>query len=124
MTKKQIRLFEFVFVVVAILVLILSITGCTEVESKYIVDYRYNAPRTDVVTDYNYKWNWHEDEYQLVPDTHTKYVPESYELMWEIRYDNGHVSREWQKCTRFEYDNAVKELGDINETDKCRQDHG
>ena len=53
MTKKQIRLFEFVFVVVAILVLVLSITGCTEVESKYIVDYRYNAPRTDIVTDYN-----------------------------------------------------------------------
>ena len=98
------------------IIFLFFLTGCgSELESKFIVDYRYNEPRTDVVTDYKYKFNWHEDEYQLVPDTHTKYVPESYELMYEYRYSNGHVSRGWEECTRYEYETAKEELGDTND---------
>ncbi len=101
---------------IAVCMSVFILVSCAELESKYIVDYRYNEPRNDVVTEYTYKYNTWKEEYELVPDTHTEYVPECYELMWEYRYDDGHKERKWEKCTRFEYDNARKELGDVSKS--------
>lgn len=109
---KKFKLFDWLFVVMIILGIVILLQGCAEVERKYIVDYRYNEPRNDVVTDYEYKYNIWTEKRELVPNTHTEYVPESYELMWEYQYDDGHTERKWEKCTRFEYDDAKKELGD------------
>lgn len=108
---RRLKLWDCLFVVLVILGIVILLQGCAEVETKYIVDYRYNEPRNDVVTEYTYKYNIWKEERELVPDTHTVYVPESYELMWEYIYDNGHKERKWEKCTRFEYEDARKELG-------------
>jgi len=95
---------------VVVTLVVSCLVGCAQVETKYIVDYRYNEPRSDIVTEYTYKYNIWKEERELVPDTHTVYVPECYELMWEYQYDDGHKERRWEECTRFEYENAQKEL--------------
>lgn len=88
-----------------ILFLSLSIMSCGEYfeeESKIIIDYRHNDPYIETRT------SGFDDDKSI----NTYYHPETWELLYEITYADGHKERRWQDCTRFEYNNAKIELGD------------
>lgn len=81
------------------------LVGCGEYfkeESRIVVDYRHNEPY--VLTRQTL------DDGNII--TNQSYQGESFELLWEITFEDGHKEREWHTCTRFEYNNAVLELGD------------
>lgn len=110
MTEKRIRTYEKLLGYVLILAIILGImsalTGCDalEEESRIVIDYRFDEGHTEIWTKKTDKGEPYYEYY---------YVGDKYELLWEITYKDGHQERHWEECTRFEYNNARKELGDI-----------
>ena len=84
-----------------ILTILSFLCGCDnfEIETKTLIDYRHDAAYTELSTDFDDK---------LV----TEYHPESWYLLYEITYADGHTKRVWENCTRFEYNKAVEELGE------------
>lgn len=100
----------------AALILIATIlTGCDawKEDRKIIVDYRYTSEHYEKETEYRKEYSWMAEKYINVPYEVDRLYPEKYELLWEITYQDGHIERHWEDCTRFEYDNARTELGDI-----------
>ena len=77
-------------------------TGCDcfEVDTRTLIDYRYQESHQDISTDVD-------------GSMYSTYVPERFELQYEYVYKDGHVERHWEICTRFEYQEAVNELGEV-----------
>lgn len=96
------------------IILMILLVGCDslEVERKQVIDYRHNDSYTEVYTTIESKYNLSSEEWEHIPVTKTRYVPESYELLWEYTYKDNHTERHWKECTRFEYENAREELGE------------
>ena len=90
------------------------ISGCSyvEVDTKTIVDYRFTPFHEEERVGYSRKYDVIAEEWYNEPYKYTVYVPEKYELLWEYTYMDGHYERQWEDCTRFEYQNAKEELGD------------
>ena len=103
MKETRLKAYEQIFVFISIIAIILTMTGCAAfvVESKTVIDYRYTPAHVETE----------------VSDTKTisTYEPEKYELLWEYTYADGHTDRRWESCTRFEYQSAREDLGDIQE---------
>jgi hypothetical protein len=99
----------------ALILIVTILTGCDawEEDRKIIVDYRYTSEHYEKETEYRKEYSWLAEDYIQVPYEVDRYYPEKYELLWEITYQDGHTERRWKDCTRFEYDNARTELGDI-----------
>lgn len=72
-----------------------------------------DADNYEKETEYRKEYSWMAEKYINVPYEVDRLYPEKYELLWEITYQDGHIERHWEDCTRFEYDNARTELGDI-----------
>lgn len=79
----------------------LALTACDAftVERKTLIDYRHSD---EWVEYYTY------DGHQV-----SKHHDEEWSLLYEITYADGHVERRWEECTRFEYDKAREELGEV-----------
>lgn len=108
MTEKRIKTYErllgYILILAVILGIVSQLTGCGEswkVESTIVIDYRHTEA--------------HQEAYIVgTGDSRVNtwdFVPEKYELLWEYTYMDGHKERKWKECTRFEYENAKKELG-------------
>jgi hypothetical protein len=67
-------------------------------ESKHIKAY------TEVVTDYEYKFDWLHGKYRLVPNTHTVKHKDEYKLMYRTIYDDLTGKTEWVTVSKAEYD--------------------
>ena len=112
MTSNRLKTYERLFLYIAFLALVLGIisqlTGCDafELETKCVIDYRYTEAHTEMYARTTDKG---------VPYYDYQYIPEQYELLWEETYKDGHTERHWRECTRFEYNNAVKELGGVQD---------
>ena len=111
MTEKRLRTYEkllgYILILVVILGIVSQLTGCGEYfneESRIVIDYRYAEGHTEIWTKKTDKGEPYYEYY---------YVGDKYELLWEVTYEDGHTERKWEECTRFEYQNARKELGDI-----------
>lgn len=46
----------------------------------------------------------------LVPNVHTETVPEKYEVLYFVTYNNGDTSHCWEVVNKTEYDAAVNFL--------------
>lgn len=81
------------------------LVGCKafEVEQKTLIDYRYTPSHSYSVTE-----GFDEDKRVVA-----KYEKESFELLWLYTYADGHQERHWETCTRFEYQKAKEELGEV-----------
>lgn len=107
MSEKRLRTFEkllWVVILAAVLVGVASsLSGCAyfEVDTKNAIDYRYTASHTNIISKTT-------DDY---PVYEYALYPEKYEILWEYTYKDGHKERKWEECTRFEYEDAKKELG-------------
>lgn len=86
----------------AVLALMVMLTGCGEyfkVETKTLIDYRYSGEYMEYTTEDGNARSYHHDE--------------KFEVLYEYTYQDGHKERHWEECTRFEYQNAKKELGEV-----------
>lgn len=116
---EDIGITSLIGILVFFLIFILFVRACVIdykdskalVETDTIIDVRYNHEYEEVVTKYINKYNWMEDEYQLVPEMSTVHHPECYELLHRVAYDNGKIEDIWKQCTRKEYEDVKKELG-------------
>ena len=101
--KPRIVFYERAFCVITVIALILTLVGCDALtlETKTVIDYRYTPA--------------HEYDYTSGDNVLRGYEPECYELLWKYTYADGHSERNWETCTRFEYQNAKKDLGDIDD---------
>ena len=84
-------------------------TACDDpvVVDKVIEDARYTPQTQETVTDYEYKYNFWTGDFVLVPNVHTETVPEKYEVLYFVTYDNGDTSHSWEAVNKAEYDAAV-----------------
>jgi len=76
-----------------------------------IEDVQYTPQTQETVTDYEYKYNFWTGDFVLVPNIHTETVPEKYEVLYFITYDNGDTSHWWEAVSKTEYDAVVAFLG-------------
>ena len=112
MTNRRLKTYEKLFCYIAVVALILgiisSLTGCDayEVDTAIVIDYRFTEAHTETYT---------RKTDQGVPYYVYEYIPDKYELLWEDTYLDGHKERHWRDCTRFEYQNAVEELGGVGQ---------
>lgn len=108
MTEKRLRTYErllgYVLLAAVILGIASQLTGCDyfEVDTRYVIDYRFSEAHTETKTDTSGDY----------PVYKYYYVPDKYERLWEEVYKDGHKERKWEECTRFEYEDAKKELGE------------
>ena len=108
MTEQRLRTYErllgYVLLAAVILGIVSQLTGCDyyEVDTKYVIDYRFTEAHTETDTLKNSDG---------IPYYVSDFVPEKYERLWEYVYKDGHKERHWEECTRFEYEDAKKELG-------------
>ncbi len=92
------------------------LTGCAHynVETRTLVDYRYIPEHTEVHSDKvrtKCPSCGKQVDGKVVAESH--YYPEQFQLMWEYRYEDDHKERKWEDCTRFEYQKAKDELGEV-----------
>lgn len=113
MTEKRIRTYEkllgYILILAVILGIVSQLTGCGEYwkeESRVVIDYKHTEPYTDI---------WTRKTDQGTPYYVYNRIDEKFELLWLVTYQDGHTERHWEECTRFEYQNARKELGDIDD---------
>lgn len=96
-----------------ILFALLSFTGCTysiEITGKTPTGARYTPQHQEMVTDYEYKFNWWTGEFELLPNIHTETYSEKYEILYHIEYSDGTTNDCWEEVTKFEYDVVVSIL--------------
>lgn len=108
MSEQRLKAFErllvYILLAAAIVGIISQLTGCAyfEVDTKNAIDYRYTESHTNMISKTT-------DDY---PVYEYVFYPEKYEILWEYTYKDGHKERTWEDCTRFEYNDAKKELGE------------
>lgn len=103
---------KLIVLLLIITFIVFSLGGCkdsVEIERK-AVDVRYSAACDKVETDYVYKYNWIEGEYILLPDTKTVHYDEKYEIRYNITYDDGSTSSEWQTVDKETYEKERDKL--------------
>ncbi len=117
MTDKKLRAYEMLWKFVLLLVVIFGIvsllTGCGEYfkeDSRIVIDYRFTQAHEEERIGYKKEYHSISDTWVDVPYTYKTFIPDRYELLWKVTYQDGHTEREWKECTRFECENAQKEL--------------
>lgn len=87
------------------IVLVVSLCSCgfpEEVE-RTAIDCRYTEAHTELVTEYKHVFSLWKGDFVLVPDTHTKFFPDKYELLYIVKYDDGTSCEKWEEVSQNEY---------------------
>lgn len=103
--QEETKMKNKIIIPILLLLTVLSLVGCKgwEVEQKSMIDYRYTpAHNYSTVEGFG-------DERRVV----SHYESESFEILWLYTFADGHQERHWQTCTRFEYQKAKEELGEV-----------
>lgn len=97
------RLMIYTIIMAVIFGIISALTGCAyfEIESAHVIDYRFTEAHTEITT---------RETMEGIPVYDHHFIPAKHELLWEYTYQDGHTEKQWRECTRFEYQNAQKEL--------------
>lgn len=100
---------------IAIVLLVATLlAGCAEPRtevSRVPVDVSYTEAYDAIETDYDYKYNVWEGEWQLVPVMKTVHHNAKWEIQYRIVYDNGTEKTEWCNCTEAEYNRVKDQIG-------------
>lgn len=83
-------------------VLITLLCGCGRKElTRRVVDCRYTEASERIETTYVYKYDFLGGEgFRLMPKVSTVPVPEKYEVLYEITYDDGTVDQKWAEVEK------------------------
>lgn len=91
----------------AIIIMLSSIlmAGCStaELTGSEIIDTRYTAGHSEVVTEYEYKFDALKLDFVYVPNTHTVWIDDKYEICVRYTFDDGSTEEQWEECNREEY---------------------
>lgn len=105
---------SIITIVCIILILIISIIGvsCNNrtrvVIKKAACESRYVKAYEDVVTDYEYKYDFVNGSLRLLPNTHTAKHKAVYQLKYRTIYDDLTFKDEWVDVSKAEYDEYEK----------------
>lgn len=107
--KKVLSLICAVIITVLIVVFFAACTEEKEIINKTPIDCRYTPASQELVTDYEYKYNWWTGDFELVPNIHTETLPERYEVYYKITYIDGEINYCWKEVSKNEYEKVLGE---------------
>lgn len=107
--KSAGRIVLFAALLLAVLAII---SGCYEAEkrsevSREAIDRRYTAAYDGVETGYQYKYNFLEGAFVLVPEVKTVHHEEVYEVLYRTTYDDGSTRDRWETVGKEEWEAAI-----------------
>lgn len=98
----------------AIIIMLSSIlmAGCStaELTGSEIIDTRYTAGHSEVVTEYEYKFDPLRLDLVYVPDTHSVWIDDKYEICVRYTFSDGTTEEQWEETTKEDY---IKNGGEI-----------
>lgn len=103
--KSAGKIVLFIALLLAVPAIICGCHGLEEV-SREAVDRRYTAAYDSIETDYQYKYNFLEGAFVLVPDIKTVHHEEKYEVLYRVTYDNGSTYDRWETVGKEEWEEA------------------
>lgn len=107
MSKAAKRIALFMLTVVLMLVIVsCGYTTSREMVSREAIDRRYSAAYDSVETEYQYKYNFLERAFVLVPDIKTVHHEEVYEVLYRTTYDDGSTRDRWETVGKEEWEAA------------------
>lgn len=98
-------------VALAALIVAIGLAGChTKTEVGGVpIDARHTPASVMVKTDYVYVYDILNNKLALVPEMKQVAMPEKYEILWRITYDDGTCEDRWIECTKAEYEEVHHE---------------
>lgn len=104
---------KIIAILISMLFIIFMLCACDpprQIVKKTPIETSFQEAYDSVETDYNYKYNWLEDEFVLVPDTHTVHHSAQYKVKYYIKYDDGTHETVWEPVNYNEYSKARDNL--------------
>lgn len=100
-----------IIIIIVFGIIIFSIVKCSpKVIKEEPINVRYFPAREEIQTEHEYKYNFLEGEWQLVPNTRTVTVPEKYEVEYLLTYDNGTTTKKWREVSKEVYEDIALKL--------------
>ena len=111
-----------------ILTLGICLTGCQvateestseivlEVVSKEPVAAKYEPPHYDTATTYEYRWDWWNGEYKLLPVVNSEYIEEKFNVQYEVVYSDGSKGYIWETVPEVLYYEILSSMRPLNST--------
>lgn len=94
----------------AFMPLLFCLTGCTnEVVSEKPIDKRYTPPYTAIETNWKHKYSLLKRGWSYYPVQETVMHKEEYEVLYQVKYDDGDTMEYWKTVTKKEYESTVIE---------------
>lgn len=100
---------RIILLAVLLLAVLAIISGCYEASkrsevSREAIDRRYSAAYDSIETDYQYKYNFFERTFVLVPEVKTVHHEEKYEVLYRTTYDDGSTRDQWETVGKEEWE--------------------
>lgn len=92
--------------IITALLSVALLVGCKDREliSSEIIDTRFTPAHSEVVTTYEYQFDWLEGEFKYLPNTHTEWIADKYEVCEQYTFDNGDIVTQWNECDKEVYE--------------------
>jgi hypothetical protein len=104
-----VNIFKKILVIATCFIVICTIlTSCTKVVSEIPIDTEYIAAYDAMETVYEYKYDWINGEYKLLPVYKQVHHSEVYRVQYKIVYSDGNETTVWRKVDRPTYEEALK----------------
>ena len=87
------------------MIIVVSLCSCALPQEikRTAIDCRYTEQHTELDTTYEYVYDFWYGGFKLLPLAYTQVVPDKYELLYMIEYDNGTSCEKWEEVSRSEY---------------------
>ena len=95
---------KIITIILMMAILLFSLGACagkTEV-SREVLDWSYTAPYDGVETNYQYRYNFLNGEFVLVPAVETVQHDAVYKILYRITYSDGSTVDVWEEVTAIE----------------------
>ena len=101
-----------ILAVILCVITTLSICACgREVISETAINTEYIPAYDRIETDYEYKYNWMEGEFQLVPIVKQVHYEECFKVQYKAVYSDNSEDTYWKEVDKETYQNALREIG-------------
>lgn len=89
-------------------VTLFALASCAEKISETPVDVEYIASYDAMETVYEYKYDWWNGEWRLLPNYKMVHHEEVYKVHYKVVYSNGDVLLEWKTVDKQTYEEAMR----------------
>lgn len=88
----------------ALVLVAVILTGCASETKRTPIDCRYTAAYSAVETVYEYKYDYWNGEWRYLPEVKTVQHPESWEILYDVEYDDGSSQKQWVAVSQTDYE--------------------